>query len=155
VNRGKNRSRNLLPEVPDRIRADDHHTGIPPTIDIITTGARSGLKRTTEIWLTNVSGRIIICGTPAAEEGRGPLDRRDWLANLIAHPEFVFCLKESVEVRLSARGSVVADPQERRELMTAPQMKWYRDQVDSVEVLIDQSPIVDVRFTGEFAWLSS
>ena len=36
------------------------------TIDIITTGAKSGLPRKIEIWFTNVGGRIIICGTPGS-----------------------------------------------------------------------------------------
>ncbi len=124
------------------------------TIDIITIGARTGLPRTTEIWFFNVSGRIIICGTPAAKGGSGPRARRDWLANLVAHPEFMFCLKETVQIQLSARASVMRDPGQRRELMLRPEMKWFRNQVDSVEVLVRDSPIVEVRFTGDFAWLS-
>jgi len=67
------------------------------TIDIVTIGARSGRPQTTEIWFTNVSGRIIICGTPGAKGGNGARVPRDWLANLIANPDFLFCLKESVQ----------------------------------------------------------
>ena len=52
------------------------------TIDIITTGAKTGLPRTKEIWFTNVGGRIIICGTPDAGGGNGMIKPRDWLANL-------------------------------------------------------------------------
>ena len=59
-------------------------------VDIITTGAKSGLPRTTEIWFHNIGGRIIICGTPAAKGGSGRRARRDWLANLKAQPAFVF-----------------------------------------------------------------
>ena len=66
------------------------------TIDIITTGAKSGLPRRIEIWFTNVSGRIIITGTPNAEGKKGRYTPRDWLANLLAHPQFTFHLKESV-----------------------------------------------------------
>ncbi|MEZ5406879.1 MAG: hypothetical protein R2761_02575 [Acidimicrobiales bacterium] len=36
------------------------------TIDIVTTGRRSGGSRTTEIWTTVQSGRVLICGTPNA-----------------------------------------------------------------------------------------
>ena len=93
-------------------------------IDIITTGAKSGLPRKTEIWFTNVSGRIIICGTPAAKGGDGPRARRDWLANLRAHPAFVFCLKESLVVQLPARAVIIVDPEDRRRLMTAPETQW-------------------------------
>jgi len=116
------------------------------TIDIITTGARSGLPRKIEIWFTNVGGRIIICGTPGAEGNRGPRVRRDWLANLKANPEFLFCLKESLNVELPARAVLIVDPEERRQLMSAPETKWYRDQVGSIEDLVEGSPIVEVFF---------
>lgn len=72
------------------------------TIDIITTGAKSGLPRKTEIWFTNINGRIIICGTPYAGRGKGNMARRDWLANLKANPQFTFCLKESINIELPA-----------------------------------------------------
>ena len=116
------------------------------TIDIVTTGAKSGLYRRIEIWFTNVSGRIIICGTPAAEGKRGPRTRRDWLANLKANPEFLFCLKESLNVELPARAVLIVDPEDRRQLMSAPETEWYRDQVDSIEDLVAGSPIVEVFF---------
>jgi len=115
-------------------------------IDIITTGAKSGLPRKTEIWFTNVGGRIIICGTPDAEGQGGLRARRDWLANLRAHPEFLFCLKESLVVQLPARAVIIVDPEDRRKLMTAPETQWYREQVASVEDLVEGSPIVEVFF---------
>jgi hypothetical protein len=116
------------------------------TIDIITTGAKSGLPRKTEIWFTNIGGRIIICGTPDARGKKGPRSPRDWLANLKANSEFLFCLKESLKVELPARAVVIVDPEDRRRLMSASETQWYRDQVDSVEDLIENSPIVEVFF---------
>ncbi|MCB0116836.1 MAG: nitroreductase family deazaflavin-dependent oxidoreductase [Caldilineaceae bacterium] len=116
------------------------------TIDIITTGAKSGLPRTTEIWFTNVGGPIIICGTPGASGENSPRSRRDWLANLKANPEFTFRLKESVHVELPARAVEIVDPKDRRSLMSAPETQWYRDQVDSVDDLVAGSPIVEVFF---------
>jgi hypothetical protein len=114
------------------------------TIDIVTTGARSGMPRTTEIWFTRVGGRIIICGTPDAEGKNGPRARRDWLANLKANPQFMFCLKESMNAQLLAKAVVIVDPADRRELMTAPETLWYREQGDSIEDLIENSPMVEV-----------
>jgi hypothetical protein len=114
------------------------------TIDIITTGAKSGLQRRTEIWFTNINGRIIICGTPYAGTGKGQLARRDWLANLKANPEFTFCFKESISVELPARAVEVTDVEDRRYLMSAAETKWYRDQVDSIDDLVKHSPIVEV-----------
>ena len=116
------------------------------TIDIITIGAKSGLPRRIEIWFTNVNGRIIICGTPNAKGGKGRYSPRDWLANLRAHPEFTFCLKESIKIELPADAAEIVDPEDRRYLMSAPETKWYRDQVDSIDDLANESPIVEVFF---------
>lgn len=116
------------------------------TIDIITIGAKSGLPRRVEIWFTNIKGRIIICGTPNATGDKGSYTPRAWLANLRANPEFTFCLKESVQIGLPARAVEIVDQEDRRYLMSAPETKWYRDQVDSLEELINASPIVEVFF---------
>ncbi len=116
------------------------------TIDIITIGAKSGLPRRIEIWFTNVNGRIIICGTPDAKGGKGQYSPRDWLANLRANPDFTFCLKESIQIELPAIAVEIVDPEDRRYLMSAPATKWYRDQVDSIDELVNGSPIVEVFF---------
>lgn len=119
------------------------------TIDIITTGAKTGLPRRTEIWFWNIHGRIIICGTPSAWGESGPRARRDWLANLSVNPEFLFCLKESIQVELPARAEIITDPVDRRAIMSAPETHWYRQQVGSVDELIAASPIVEVFFLEE------
>ena len=116
------------------------------TIDIITIGAKTGLPRKIEIWFTNINGRIIICGTPDAGGGKGKRTPRDWLANLKANPKFTFCLKESLTVELPARAVEIVDPEDRRYLMSAPETQWYRDQVDSIDDLVNYSPIVEVFF---------
>jgi hypothetical protein len=115
------------------------------TIDIVTTGARTGLRRTTEIWFTNIRGRILICGTPG---------RRGWLANLLAHPDFEFHFKESLTLALPARATPVRDPAARRRVMSAPETSWYRHQGCSLDELVDASPIVDVEFLGDFEALN-
>ncbi len=130
---------NLQPEVQQALRTDR-------TIDIVTTGAKTGLQRRTEIWFTYIDDRIYICGTPGATGDGGPHKPRDWLANLIAHPDFLFCLKESIQAELPAHAIVIRDPQERRRIMSAPATQWYRDQVSSVDELVDGSPIVEVIF---------
>ena len=116
------------------------------TIDIITIGAKTGLSRRIEIWFTNVKGRIIICGTPNAKGINGQYSPRDWLANLRAHPDFTFCLKESLKVDLPAKAVEIVDPEDRSYLMSAPETQWYRDQVDSIDELVKGSPIVEVFF---------
>lgn len=116
------------------------------TIDIVTIGAKSGLPRRVEIWFTNINGRIIICGTPNATGDKGPYTPRAWLANLKANPEFTFCLKESLQVELPARAVEIVDLEDRRYLMSAPETKWYGEQVESLDDLINASPIVEVFF---------
>ena len=118
------------------------------TIDIITIGAKTGLPRKIEIWFTNVNGRIIICGTPNAKGEKGQYSPRDWLANLRAHPDFTFCLKESIQIELPATAVEIVDQEDRRYLMSAKETKWYRDQVESVDELVNYSPIVEVFING-------
>lgn len=60
------------------------------TIDITTTGRKTGQLRHTEIWFHNLDGELYITGTPG---------RRDWYANLLGDPEFTFHLKESSTLR--------------------------------------------------------
>ena len=63
------------------------------TIDITTYGRKSGQPRRVEIWFKRVGGRTYITGTP------GP---RGWYANMLARPEIIFHLKESVQADLPA-----------------------------------------------------
>ena len=127
------------PEVAAALAADR-------TIDIVTVGARTGLLRTTEIWYTRIGERIVICGTPAAGGDAGAYAPRDWLANLKAHADFWFCLKESIGFAIPATAVVVTDPDDRRDIMSAPTTRWYREQVDSFDHLVAKAPIVEVFF---------
>lgn len=115
------------------------------TIDIVTTGARSGKRRVTEIWFTNIAGRIIICGTPG---------KRHWLANLKADNAFEFRLKESVAATLPARARLVRDPADRRAIMSAAETEWYRQQGYLPDELTAGAPIVEVTFTAPFDHLN-
>jgi hypothetical protein len=124
------------------------------TIDIVTTGARSGIRRTTEIWFTRVGEEIYITGTPAGDGTSGARRRRDWLANLKAHAEFDFVLKESVDATLPAVAVEVTDPGERTRVFSAPGAGYYRDTTGSIERLVDDAPLVRVTFVGEAAPLN-
>ena len=79
-----------------------------PTIDITTTGRRSGLPRRIEIWMLDVDGRFFITGTPG---------RRDWFANLLDEPRLVVHLKRRAFVDLEARATVVTDEATRRRVL--------------------------------------
>ena len=107
------------------------------TIDITTTGRRSGEPRRIEIWFLNVDGEIYITGTP------GP---RDWFANLQANPALTFHLKESLNVDLDAIAVTVADRDERRRVFADPSAEWYLRQGDSHDDLIADAPMVRLNF---------
>lgn len=127
---------------------------IDRTIDIVTVGAKTGIKRVTEIWFTNIEGRIIICGTPSADGSHGPRKPRNWLANLKADPEFEFCLKSSINLCLPARAVPVIDLLDRRQIMSSHATSWYREQGYSIDDLVAGSPIVDVTFLGDYQHLN-
>ena len=107
------------------------------TIDIVTTGVRTGRSRTTEIWFCRVENMIVITGTP------GP---RDWYANLLANPLFVFRLKESMHQELSAVAAPILDRKRRRTVFTHTATAWYRNRA-GVDALVADSPLVAVSLT--------
>lgn len=74
-------------------------------VDITTTGRASGLPRRIEIFFHQLDGDYFITGRP----GR----KRDWMANLIANPEFTLHLKHGVTADLPAVATEVTDRDER------------------------------------------
>ena len=122
------------------------------TVDLLTTGRRTGRPRTTEIWTTPLFGRLYVCGSPNATVPGVDRTPRDWLANLLAQPDFTLRLKQSIEVDLPARATRVRDPDERRQILSAPSTAYYRE-ARGLEIALAHSPIVRVRFTREAAWL--
>jgi deazaflavin-dependent oxidoreductase (nitroreductase family) len=103
------------------------------TIDITTQGRKTGQPRRTEIWFHNIEGRLYITGTPG---------RRDWYANLLAHPEFTFHLKQSVHADLPARATPVLDKTRRRAIMAAMHQKLSGQR--DLEAWVEGSPLVAV-----------
>ena len=111
--------------------------GSDRTIDITTVGRASAKPQRLEIWFHHVDGVVYITGTP------GP---RDWYANLLAEPRFIFHLKETVKADIEALAIPVFDPAERRRVLgvitgrveaTAPLDDW-----------VARSPLVEVTFPG-------
>ena len=95
------------------------------TIDITTTGRASGKPRRLEIVFHNINGRIYISGQPRRE-------RRSWLANLEADPNFIFHLKGQVKADLPARARIITEEAERREILP------------HVEPMVAYSPLIEV-----------
>jgi deazaflavin-dependent oxidoreductase (nitroreductase family) len=82
------------------------------TIDITTTGRRSGAPRRLEIVFYRLGDDIYLSGIPAPKP-------RDWLLNLEAHPQFTFHLKHGVVADLAAVATVIVDSVERRRVLAA------------------------------------
>ena len=80
------------------------------TIDITTTGRKTGQSRRIEIWFHNLDGDLYITGLPRP---------CNWYANFLAHPDFIFHLKETLQADLPARATPVVEPAERRIVLDA------------------------------------
>ncbi|MCW5851656.1 MAG: nitroreductase family deazaflavin-dependent oxidoreductase [Anaerolineae bacterium] len=102
-------------------------------IDITTTGRHSGAPRRLEIWFHNLDGRLFITGLPG---------RRDWYANLVAHPEFTFHVKEGVQADLPARATPILDPDERRAILSRITARLGREA--DLDKWVADSPLVEV-----------
>jgi deazaflavin-dependent oxidoreductase (nitroreductase family) len=85
-------------------------TSADRTVDITTTGRRSGEPRRIEIVFYRFEDAVYLSGVP------GPRTR-DWLANLAADPRFTFHLKNGVVADLPAEAEVITDPAERRRVL--------------------------------------
>lgn len=103
------------------------------TIDLTTTGRRSGLPRTVEIWWFRVDGRFVITGTPG---------RRDWLANALADPRVTIGVDG---IQLPAIVNPVTSEDFRRRVFTSPMTSWYSSQAE-LDRLVATAPMVEVVF---------
>lgn len=109
------------------------------TIDITTTGRKTGLPRRIEIVYHTIGGRIYISGQPRADR------QRAWLSNLEANPKFTFHLKGAVTADLPATARVITDEGERREILEHVARAWSRTDLD---VMVAYSPLIEVTFDG-------
>lgn len=77
--------------------------------------------------------RVLICGD-------------DWECREYIRESRVYHLKESIQTDLPAHARFVTEPEERRQILSAPVMAWYHNQVNDVEGLITGSPLIEVIF---------
>ncbi|GAA2227101.1 hypothetical protein GCM10009851_09020 [Herbiconiux moechotypicola] len=115
------------------------------TIDITTTGARTGRARRIEVWFYRVDEQVYLSTSPAS---------RSWYANILANPEFLFHLKHGVRADLRAIGTPVLDRARRTAVFSAIvddlNQPWnpagIRQPVEPVEEWVAVSPLVSIRF---------
>ena len=108
------------------------------TIDITTRGRKTGQLRRTEIWFHQIDGHVYIIGTPG---------HRDWYANLVAHPEFTFHLKQTVNADLPARATPILDTARRRAIIAS--MHQTLGGSRDLDASVEGSPLVAVEFLVE------
>src|SRR4026208_828114 len=77
------------------------------TIDITTTGRKTGEARRIETVFHNIDGRVVLSGMPG---------KRSWYATLRATPRFTFHLKGAVKADLPATARAIVEPAERRQV---------------------------------------
>ncbi len=79
-------------------------------VDITTIGRTTGLPRRIEIFFHHFDGEYFITGRPGRR-------RRDWLANMVANPDFTLHLKRGVKADLPATAVEISDPEERARIL--------------------------------------
>ncbi|MGH8949610.1 MAG: nitroreductase/quinone reductase family protein [Acidimicrobiia bacterium] len=90
------------------------------TVDITTIGAKTGLPRRIEIYFHQFDGKFYLTGRPGF--------KRDWVANIVANPEFTLHLKRGVKADVQVRGEPESDSEERgRILYRALTESWGSD----------------------------
>jgi hypothetical protein len=85
------------------------------------------------MWFHNLDGRLYLTGTPGS---------RAWYANLRAHPDFTFHLKESARADLPARATPILETTARRTILARilEGLGHARD----LEAWVRESPLVEV-----------
>jgi hypothetical protein len=109
------------------------------TVDITTTGRRSGSPRRIETWFYRVEGTVYLSGSPG---------RRGWAANLEAEPGFTFHLKNGLVADLRARAEPVVEEAERRRIFTImfDQLRHVGSAGRELEEWVAGSPLFAVSF---------
>ena len=107
-------------------------------IDITTRGRKTGQPRRIEIRFHHIEGQVYITGRPPR--------RRDWYANLLAHPEFTFHLKQSVRADLPARATPILDQGRRRAILASIHQKLSGQR--DLQAWVEGSPLVEVELLG-------
>ncbi|MFI7602321.1 nitroreductase family deazaflavin-dependent oxidoreductase [Actinoplanes sp. NPDC049681] len=100
------------------------------TIEITTTGRRSGQPRRIETWRYRAAGRYWLTGSPGS---------RDWYANLLAEPAFTLHLNG---MDVAARARPVTDPGERARVLG--EIVAALNGAGSLGSWLDGSPLVEI-----------
>jgi deazaflavin-dependent oxidoreductase (nitroreductase family) len=98
--------------------------------DITTTGRKTGLSRRIEIYFHHFDGQLYLTGRPGF--------KRDWQANIVAHPEFTLHLKRGVSADVTVRGEPEPDREERARILTRALIESWGSDPDRVTAALDR-----------------
>ncbi|HET9101771.1 MAG TPA: nitroreductase/quinone reductase family protein [Solirubrobacteraceae bacterium] len=119
------------------------------TIDITTTGRKTGQARRLETVFYRFDDEIYLSGIPASRP-------RAWLLNMQAQAHFTFHLKHEVTADVPASAEVITDPEERRRILSVfvEQFNARRDPdgpypVAVLDEWVADSPLVRVNFAPD------
>ena len=111
-------------------------------VDFTTTGRKTGKPHRIEITFHFFEGKIYLCGMP----GR----KKDWFANLIANPRFIFHLKQSFSLDIPAVARVVQEAEQRRNVLAFIIAK--QDTPQNLEVWVQGATLVQVELEATEHW---
>ena len=107
-------------------------------IDITTVGAKTGSHRRIEIVFHQFDGNYYITGRPGF--------KRDWLANLIANPQFTLHLKGASGADVSAKAREITDADQRAAVLYRILTEsWDNEPAKAEHILprwVDDAPLV-------------
>jgi deazaflavin-dependent oxidoreductase (nitroreductase family) len=108
--------------------------------DITTIGRKTGLPRRIEIYFHQFDGKWYLSGRPGF--------KRDWVANIAAHPEFTLHLKRGVVADVPVRGELEPDREEKARILYRVLVEsWGSDPERSRAALdrgVDTAPFIRV-----------
>ena len=107
------------------------------TVEITTTGRRTGRPHRVQVRLHNIRGWLFITG--------GAGRPRDWYANMRVTPVFTLHLKQSVAADLEASATPIVDDAERRGVLQP--LLEQSGQLAELEERMAASPLVRVEVT--------
>ena len=109
--------------------------------DITTIGRKTGRARRIEIYFHQFDGKYYLTG----RHGR----KRDWEANIEAHPEFTLHLKRGVTADVPVVGEPEPDPEERSRVLRRALIESWDSEPEEVEASlhkwVEGSPFIRFR----------
>lgn len=113
--------------------------------DITTVGRKTGRPRRIEIYFHQFDGDYYLTGRP----GR----KRDWMANILANPEFTLHLKRSVAADVAVIGESEPDESERARILRRALIESWNSEPDRVDASlhkwVEQAPFIRFRHSPE------